>query len=65
MDTQNKKVKPMGFLTLGRKTGESVFISHPDGDVEVMVSSSQGHNHRLSIRAPQSVKINRSEIYNN
>lgn len=49
-------------LILGRKTGEGIIIEHPDGDVMVRVSKSNGHSHRLSITAPKQSTILREEL---
>lgn len=48
------------MLVLTRKTGQSVMIGD---DIEVTVLSNDGTKVRLGIRAPTTVPVHRTEIY--
>lgn len=53
-------------LSLGRKDGESVVITHPDGTVvtiRVVLGHGQGQKKvRLLIEAPDYVRVDRAEV---
>lgn len=49
------------MLVLSRKVGESIQIA---GDIRITVTEVRGGRVRLSIEAPQSVRIARQEILN-
>ena len=53
------------MLILTRRTGESVLLKHPSGDIVVTYLSKQGSSGdeiRIGFDAPQDVNIVRSEI---
>jgi carbon storage regulator len=49
------------MLWLRRKRGESIVIG--DGEIEVIVSRIDGDTVRIGIHAPDSVSINRGEVW--
>jgi carbon storage regulator CsrA len=52
------------MLKVKRKAGEVVVITTADGDeIQVTVDSIEGRAARLSIEAPQRVRIDRLEIH--
>lgn len=52
--------KDKGMLILTRRVGETLIIGD---DVTVEVMSVKGDRVRLSIKAPRSVSVHRSELY--
>lgn len=51
------------MLILSRKRNEQIVISHPAGDIEIMVVEIRGDNVRLGITAPKEVPVHRREVF--
>lgn len=49
------------MLVLQRGVDEAVIISHPDGDIRVVVVMVKGRAVRLGFEAPRSIKIVRED----
>lgn len=49
------------MLHLGRRLGEKIVISHPAGDITVVLQSTRRNFAVISIDAPQQVLIMRAE----
>jgi carbon storage regulator CsrA len=50
------------MLILSRRTGETIHVASQTGDILITVSEVRGGRVRLSIDAPRSVRVVRSEI---
>jgi len=59
--SQKSKTKIRG-LSLTRKPGEQITIYTTDGPITVQIGETRGHNTRIKIDAPPTVKIFRSEL---
>jgi len=51
------------MLVLVRKRNEGITISHPDGDIHIVVVEIRGDKVRIGIEALKSVSINRDEVW--
>ena len=49
-------------LSLTRRPGEQITIYTTDGPITVQIGETRGHNTRIKIDAPPTVKIFRSEL---
>ena len=61
MARSQSKAKIRG-LSLTRKPGEQITIYTTDGPITVQIGETRGHNTRIKIDAPPSIKIYRSEL---
>ena len=61
MARSQSKAKIRG-LSLTRRPGEQITIYTTDGPVIVQIGETRGHNTRIKIDAPSTVKIYRSEL---
>lgn len=52
------------MLTLARKEGESIFITHGDEELEVIITSIEGSRMKISFEGPLSFEIKRDNIVN-
>ena len=51
------------MLVLSRKRNEGIMISHPDGNIHIVVVEIRADKARIGVDAPKSVPVHRDEVF--